>query len=282
MPFLRQWFVPNERRFSWIDKENTSIYGLISAKERATSASWEIDYFLLASGEEADLKRITESSRGLLDNITFHAARKGVRKIFFRSYSSSPSLEMVHSSDFRIYLKEYLFSIESAKLKLEKSNYLSGLLKDSGYTIRPRQPGDDEVLYNLIYRMQPTSVKNVESVNLKDWQETREKGCLMEHDIVIQKGHSPHGWFCIKRGMSLGHFRVMAYTPGNGSLEAMFLFAANYLKNHKTIYCTLRDYQNEIRSLLREKEFVQTDEFTLAFKEISITEKKRVLLSQQA
>ncbi len=281
-PFLRQWFVPNERRFSWVYKDGKNIHGLISARERATSASWEIDYLLLLQQEGLDHYLLQEVSRALLETLSIHAGKRRVRKIFFRSRNSDTFLEIAQSSDFKVYLKEYLYQIENIKLKTEKGGNILELLRDSGYIFRPRQLDDEDALYELIFRMQPATVKNVESINLRDWHDTREKGCLMEKEIVLQKGGSIQGWFSVRKGINRGYFRVMAYTPERGNLERIFLLAISILKNKKKIYCIVRDYQDELKKMLEENGFEKKDEFAVAFKEISITEKRRMLASQQA
>lgn len=284
-PFLRQWLVPNERRFSWVYISGNRIYGLISVRERATHASWEIDYFLLPKKESYDPHLIHDISLALLETLTFYAAKRRVRKIFFRSHSSNPFLESVQSSHFKVYLKEYLFNIESLKMKLDKDGNISKLFSLSvmeGYIFRSRQAADEDALYELIFRTQPAPVRNVESINLKEWQETREKGCLREKEIIIQEGNSIQGWLGIRKGIHWGHFRMMAYTSEQDTQERMFFRAISSLKNKKNIYCTVRDYQDELKKMLEEKGFEKKDEFTCTFKEISITEKRPMLVSQQA
>ena len=104
----------------------------------------------------------------------------------------------------------------------------------------------------------------------------------MEREIVLQKGSSIQGWFRVRKGISWGHFRVMAYTSEKDTLERIVLLAISLLKSKKNIYCTVRDYQDELKKMLEEKGFKKKDEFSLAFKEISITEKRPMLVSQQA
>lgn len=284
-PFLRQWLVPNERRFSWVYKDGNAIHGLISARERATPASWEIDYFYLPKTKNRDPQLLGDVSRELLEALTLHAGKRRVRKVFFRSYSSNPIFEIIRSSEFSIYLKEYLFHAESLKISPDKDETFSKLFsqaKAEGYIFRSRQSDDGNALYELIFKMQPAAVKNVESINLRDWQETREKGCLREKEIIFQKGNSIHGWLGIRKYVNWGHFRVMACASENDNLERIFLYVISLLRNKKNIYCTVRDYQDELKKMIEKKGFEKKEEFFLAFKEISITEKKHILVSQQA
>lgn len=284
-PFFRQWLVPNERRFSWVYKDGNSIYGLISAKERATPLSWEIDYFLHSRRGTENQQFAEDISKSLLETLSLQAGIRGVRKVFFRSYSSSPIFDIIQSSNFKVYLKEYLFGSESLKLEIDRKGNYSKLFSPSGaagYVLRPRNPADDDALYEMLFRMQPTAVKNAESTNVREWLETREKSCLREKGVVLQKGNSIVGWLGIRKGANWGHFRVMAYAPGKDNLDWIFLLAVSLLKNKKYIYCTVRDYQEDLKRLVEEKGFGRKEEFTLVFKEISITEKKPMLVSQQA
>lgn len=284
-PFLRQWLVPGERRFSWVYKDANRILGMISARERATPASWEIDYFLLYKKEAGAPHFREDIALALLEALTTNAGKRGVRKVFFRSYSSSPLLETVQSSHFKIYLREYLFHFENPKIKLYGYANISKLINSfelEGYMVRSRQPGDEDALYELVFKMQPPQVKNVESANFKEWHDTREKSCLREKQIVVQKGDSIQCWLGIRKGINWGHFRIIAYRGEQDTLQQTFPLAISFLKTTQNIFCTVRDYQEELKRTLEEKGFEKRDEFTLAFKEISVTEKLPVLASQQA
>ncbi len=279
-PFLRQWLVPNERRFTWVCKDGNLIQALISAKERASPLSWEIDYFLLPQKGAKNLQFTDDISRGLLETVAIHAGMRGVRKVFFRSFSSNPFLDVMRSSNFKAYLNEYLFRAERLKLKTERhrSSEPSG---EEGWIFRPRHPADDDALYRLLFNMQPAAIKNVECMNMREWLETREKSCFGEREMVLEKGNSIAGWLSMKYGADWGHFRVKAYAGEKDNLERIFLIAVNFLRNKKYVYCTVRDYQEELKGLVAEKGFEKKEEFALFYKEISITEKKPMLVSQQ-
>lgn len=269
MPFLRQWFVPDERRFSWVYQIGHKVHGLVSARERATSSSWEIDYLLLSENKE-------EVSQDLLETLTFHAAKRGVRKIFLRSYATNPFLPFLQKSDFKIYLNEHLFHLDGIVANAFTRSY-----RDN-FTGRSRKPDDYYHLYEMMYRGQPTLVKSVESISLQEWQNTREKGCPWEKDILLEREGNIQGWLRVRKGINWGHFKVMACVTDIKTVEQIFLHALHLLRNKQHIYCTVRDYQEEVRKMLREKSFEKKEDFSLAFKEISITEKKSVLISQQA
>jgi len=235
-------------RECWVDLTDGRPVGLITARVRAGTDTWEIDRCIVDEphGGEASCVR-------LIGHVVGAAIDEGAMKLFARLPSASPWVAPLRNAGFSTYAAEteYLFSDPADVPAL----HLPGL--------RARRPVDHHALFQLYCSAVPLRVREFEGMTLQEWRWLDGWGLMApvrpvlpgsRRDYVLNRADQIDGWLQVTpRRRSL---RALFDGLDVAEIEACLQFAFSELGDEGRTTMAVRSYQIEIGSALERWGFI--------------------------
>ena len=236
------------------------IEGFVQAVKRLGRA--EADVVRIAPRLDAG-EAATQVWSQLLDHVVASAGEHGIQRLYVCLQSDNPAREAVARSGFAPYIDETLYHLPEVSAQLAQSP------PDSPH-VRPQMEKDSFALQRLHRCYTPPLVQYAEGTLLNNgetpspldlrawWQPEQFEGFVYEHQgeivaaVQVQRGRRAH-WL-----------RILADSGAVDAVEALLDYAlyavAHYRK--RTLYCSLRPYQEGLASGLEAVGFAPVTSLT--------------------
>ena len=241
---FRQWAPIGGDRLTWVARRGLAVRGLASAQRRGRRSAWEVDYLLVASGEES-------AGASLLEELTRDLGRAGVEKVFVRLDAQSRLLDVARSAGFFPYLREQLWRLDR----------VSEGLDCPPLPMRLRSAADLLPLFQLYNASVPAAVRRSEALNLREWVAMQERG-RFQH-LVLQKDDRLAAWLRLARHDRAGCFALLAGRRQDAPLDNLLATALHRLHDRRPIFCHVPEYQRTLAARLADIGFQPVAEYAL-------------------
>ena len=229
---LQQWAPIGGGRLTWIVLRGLALRGLASARQRrGRRSAWEIDYLIVASGEEGACASLMEKLAGDL-------GRAGVEKVFLRLDAHSRLLDVARDGGFFPYLREQLWRLERAP----------GRLDCPPLPMRLRTAADLLPLFQLYNASVPATVRRREALTLREWAAVQEGG-RCQH-LVLQKDGRLAAWLRLSRQGGAGRFALLTPRREGAALDNLLATALHYLHDRRPIFCLVPEHERALAARL--------------------------------
>lgn len=233
-------------RFTWVALRGLALRGLVSARRRGRRSAWEIDYLIVAPGEEG-------TCVGLLEEMAGGLGWAGAEKVFLRLDAHSRLLDAARSAGFFPYLRERLWSLERA----------SHVPDCPPLPMRPSALGGADLLplFQLYNASVPAAVRRCEALTLREWAAVQERG-RCQH-LVLQKDGRLAAWLRLVRHDGAGCFALLVPRRGDTPLDNLLATALHYLHDRRPIFCLVPEYERTLAARLADLGFQPVAEYAL-------------------
>lgn len=170
----------------WVRQEGESLQGFVSSRRRSGPRVWEVDHLYLASGD-------CEGCSELFEGLSLSIAQRGGQRLFLRTPSDSPLVELLCRLGFTPLYHEVLLQRQAAPKAFPHTP--QGL--------RRRQRRDDWGLYHLYLASTPPKVRYAYATDLEEWQDAQERGGPAAREQVYERAGEVRAW-CRSWGHSDG------------------------------------------------------------------------------
>ena len=243
---FRQWAPIGSDRLTWVARRGLAVRGLASARRRGRRSAWEVDYLIVASGEES-------TGASLLEELTRGLGRAGVEKVFIRLDAQSRLLDVARSAGFFPYLKEHLWRLEQVSQGLDCPPLPMRLSALGGADLLP--------LFQLYNASVPAAVRRCEALTLREWAAMQERG-RCQH-LVLQKDARLAAWLRLARHDGAGCFALLAARRQDAPLDNLLATAMHYLRGRRPIFCLVPEYERTLAARLADLGFQPVSEYAL-------------------
>jgi len=256
--FFDQWLSLDENRQTWICIQEGQIHGLVSARSRAGPTVWEIDRLMLAGEDET--KAICFD---LLSYLSVVGGEVGVEKVFLRLPAASPFLGVARQVGFSHYLSEILYRWDGQST--------IGQHARMSHLLRPKSKRDEMGFFQLYNATVPDCVRSVEAMTLREWRESRERGChgWKSQEFILEKEDKIVGWLGVFAKGRIGHFDILIHPEEEDSLGALVEAALSCFKGRSTVYCLVPEFAERLRRLLEEHGLQEEAEYSALVKQLA-------------
>jgi hypothetical protein len=236
---LQQWAPIGGGRRTWIAVRGLALRALASARRRCRRSAWEVDYLIVAPGEEGTCASLLEElARGL--------GRAGVEKVFLRLDAHSHLVDSARCAGFFPYLRDQLWRLERPDLSGVGCPPLPMRLSALG--------GADLLpLFQLYNASVPATVRRCEALTLREWAAMQERG-RCQH-LVLQKDGRLTAWLRLARRDGAGCFALLAPRRRDALLDDLLATALHYLHDRRPIFCLVPEYERGLGSRLADLGF---------------------------
>lgn len=223
------------------------ISGMVSALDRSSPLTWEIDFLLFDSID-------SDTCLTLLETLSIAAAEKGVTKVFLRLPQDSPMLSVAAKADFCPYVEERLF----------RAKGISFMRADSSCTFYPWAETDTQALFQLYCQVVPAKVRSVEGMTLEEWKVSREPAPGRSQQFAYYQGSDFIGWL---RTSKFGRRGAIDLLARSNHLEDMLAYGMRHLRHRSSISLLVPGFQSELYTLLEEHKFERAGNFVSLVKQ---------------
>lgn len=256
---LGQWIFPRERRDTWIYRDEASIKGLVSARNRSGAEVWQIDY-LCFTGEEEDI------CLSLLNSLGTAGGGQGIEKVFLRLPAESPLGQIAATVGFHTYAAESLYQLQSAT----EGRITETLTPSHTFSFRPQRAADSYRIYELYHLAIPSSVRRFEGATFGEWQKSREKSGKRERELVWEKEGSLLAWWRAATWGNTGQFKIMWHPQQEEHLDSLVAEILTCLKDCSPFLCVVPEFQGKLRNSLQARGFAEIARYSLLVKELLV------------
>ena len=239
---LQQWVPIGGRHLTWIALHGLALRALASARCRGRRSAWEVDYLIVASGEEG-------ACVSLLEQLACGLGRTGVEKVFLRLDAHSRLLDAARCAGFFPYLRERLWCLERVPQGLDCSPL----------PMRPRTAADLLPLFQLYNASVPVAVRRSEALTLREWAAVQERG-RCQH-LVLEKGGRLAAWLRLARLDDAGRFALLA--PRREDAPLLLATALHHLHDRRPIFCLVPEYERTVAARLVDLGFQPAAEYAV-------------------
>jgi hypothetical protein len=241
---------------TYIAAEGRMPRAFIQVRERLAEQrhKWDVLYLGATRTPQADYSaRRGELWVALLDHATAAAGRRGVQRLFARVGGGGEAAAAFHTAGYSRYSEETIYSLLTP-------GALPALTDD--LPLRAQEPGDTWALHRLYTLTAPKGVQYAEAHTSHHWEVPHSRSAAMH-------GGTREWGFVTERGHELAIYCRVARRGGRSRLELLYEPAARELliptltailrwlapDPGERVYCTVRDYQTELGSALRDLGF---------------------------
>ena len=241
---LQQWAPIGGARLSWVAMRGLALRGLASARRRGRRSAWEVDYLIVAPGEEG-------TGASLLQELACGLGRAAVEKVFLRLNAHSCLLDAARSAGFFPYVRERLWHLERAP----------GGPDCPPLPMRLRTAADLLPLFQLYNASVPAAVRRCEALTLREWAAMQERG-RCQH-LVLQKDGRLAAWLRLARRDGAGCFALLAPRRQDAPLDNLLATALHYLHDRRPIFCLVPEYERALTTRLVDLGFQPAAEYAV-------------------
>lgn len=261
---IREWLPWTTQRQAWVSEEGGAITGLVSVKPGTNSTIWDVDVILLSDCGAEDV------CSELLEGLSQAGSDQGVEKVFLRLPSESRLFDAARRAGFAHYLTEYLYRAEGQLPS-----------KSAHLPFRTRTSQDDIGLFQLYSAAVPASVRRMEGMTLREWQEVQ-KGWRRGRQELADRDGAVLAWLRVAVDGKTGFFEMTVRPSEEEVWEAVVARALSHLSATPTALCFVPDYQDPLRSLLEQHNFQQVAQYCALAKQLAARVKHTVLVPARA
>jgi hypothetical protein len=241
---------------TYIAAEGRTPRAFIQVRERLGEQrhKWDVLYLGTTRKPRADYS----AQRGdfwvaLLDHTTAVAGRRGVQRLFARVAGGGEAAAAFHTAGYNRFSEETIYTLLAPVALPPAPDHLP---------LRKQEPGDTWALHQLYTLTAPKGVQYAEAHTSHHWEVPHSRSAAM-------RGGTREWGFVAERGHELAIYCRVARRGGRSRLEFLYEPAARELLvptltamlrwlapvPGERIYCTVRDYQAELGSALRDLGF---------------------------
>lgn len=259
--FVREWLMLDENAHTWVETEDRQVEGLITVRSRSGSAAWEVERLrVLGSADPVGV------GLALLDRATMEAGSNGVRKLFLRVPTESIWVEVARHAGFSPLAQEWLY------VRAGPSARRVGETPREAGSLRPRQRGDEQALFQLYCDAVPAPVRQREALTLNEWSSVRDEvadGWRRLEEVLVQDDRIV-GWLRVAERGSAGQFDVIV-RPGHEPVNDLLLGRALNRLAHRPLLLTLvPEYFPALERAVVERRFEPVQSYVRMVKPIAV------------
>ncbi len=262
--FLSRSLSLDPRRESWLQIQDGRIDGLVGARSRLGTDIWDIDQLISATHQRGG-----QVYANLLRHLITAAGEEGVQKVFLRAMLQSPAVESARLTGFYQYAVERVYRLPC----------LRPYPHSPVFPLRPRRRADHHALFHLYCSVVPVVVRQVEGMTLQEWRWTEGWGLRppvnwrvdlprTRRDFVLDRESGLGAWLQIRAGAR--SIMTLMRVEEEPDAREMIRFALNQLRQGKTVYFPVREYQSFLEPILREEGFELIAEQALLARALAI------------
>lgn len=233
---------PGYRRI-WVHVADDGPDGLLVARVRCGGLVWDVRHLWVDAARET-------VARDLLLWVCDEAAARGARRVFLETGPDEPALAVARSAGFQHYTWALLYGLRDGPG-----------VSPPAQPGRPRQRGDDHLLFQLYKAAVPAPVRAAEAMTLEEWAALRKDpprwgaGLLAGwQQFVWDDGGTALAWLELGSAAKSWHAEWLV-RPGYEALgEQALAFALEQAKG-APLYATCREYQQPLASALERAGF---------------------------
>ncbi|MBI2906497.1 MAG: hypothetical protein HYX92_02445 [Chloroflexi bacterium] len=261
---IREWLPWTTQRQAWVAEDGGAIAGLVSVKPGTSSTVWDVDVILLGDCNAEDV------CADLLDGLSQAGSDQGIERVFLRLLSQSPLFAAARRAGFAHYLTEYLYRAEAP-------------VPPQGAPLKFRATtGKDELpLFQLYSAAVPVSVRRMEGMTLREWQETQ-KGWGRGRQELVEQDEAVLAWLRVADQGKAGFFEMTVRPSEEDVWKGVIARALVQLVGKQTVTCLVPDYQDRLRWLLEQNGFQQAAQYCALGKQLTARVKQTVLVPARA
>lgn len=267
---------------TYIAAEGRMPSAFIQVRERLAEQrhKWDVLYLGATRTPQAEYSaRRGELWVALLDHTTAAAGRRGVQRLFARVVGGGEAAAAFHAAGYSRYSEETIYSLLTPGELPAPTDDLP---------LREQEPGDTWALHQLYTLTAPKGVQYAEAHTSHRWELPRSPSATMH-------GGTREWGFVVERGHELALYCRVARRGGRSRLELLYEPAARELltptltailrwlapDSGERIYCTVRDYQTELGSALRDLGFTYLEVQDVLVRYTVVTARAPVAVSRE-
>jgi hypothetical protein len=241
---VQQWAPIGSGRLTWVALRGLALRALASARWRGRRSAWEVDYLIVAPGEE-------RTGASLLQELACGLGRAGVERVFLRLDARSRLLDAARLAGFFPYLREQLWRLERAPQAPDCPPL----------PMRLRTAADVLPLFQLYNASVPAAVRHWEALTLREWAAMQERG-RCQH-LVLQKERRLAAWLRLARHDEAGCFALLVPRRQDAPLDDLLATALHYLHDRRLIFCLVPEYERTLAARLADLGFQPAAEYAV-------------------
>jgi hypothetical protein len=231
---------PAGYRRTWVHVGEQGIDGLIVARVRCGGLVWDVRHLWADMAHEG-------VAQELLVWFCEEAVARGARRVFLETGPDETLLRTARRAGFELYTRATLYGAAGGGAAEPTQDVLPP---------RPRQRGDEHMLFQLYNAAVPAGVRAAEALTLEEWMALHKgtrrftPGLLTaRHQWVWGDGESAWAWAEVAGAARSQHAEWLVHPAHEDLCDAVVAHALEQA-NKTPLYATCREYQQPLASAL--------------------------------
>lgn len=241
---------------TYVANEGNTPRAFIQVRERLVEQrhKWDVLYL----GATRAPRAAYPAQRGelwtaLLEYTVAAAGQRGVQRLFARVVGNGEAAAAFHAAGYTRYSEETIYTLVAPTVAATAPEDVA---------LRAQEPGDTWALHRLYTLTAPKGVQYAEAHTSQQWELSRSRSSAMrggtrEWGVVVERGHELALYCRIARRGGRARLEFLYEPAARALLAPTLAVLLRWLAPDagEVIYCTVRDYQAELGSALRDLGF---------------------------
>lgn len=217
------------------------IAGIVAARARSGSRTWEVSHLFLAKDDDAN-------HVNLLATLSQSVARRGGERIFARLLSDDPLVDLAMRCGFSPSGHELLYQ---------------GRRKPAPpppVAVRKKTAADDHGVFRLYGACTPQEARLTSGMTFGQWSASKERTTGRSQEYVLERDGEVRGWLKTIRRFGDGMMLVMVH-PKEEPAAALIDYGLERLRAHARIFCLVQDHQTLVQNAMWQRGFEVESEY---------------------